>query len=575
MPDNNFVENARRGKIGEKFVIDHIKSLCASLMLNQEEHAGDYIEGGDLRTHMLRVGQEINSFLPDYVDMPELQEGTWYEVCGYTIGGVEVKTTWDFLAKTYDHEECTGTLPFALWSSSSREHPGWLLKMLHPERYTHPGETLNAVQPHALLYILAAYENVFASIAFENIPMLLNRLRGLANAANVDLDDSIPLGQQAQTWAPDNILISGNMWLIPLINLQDLATVTLIGEKPRIRPDIFFQNRSCTSHIQESRYDHLSRLAGNKHIPIEEEYRNSFTPSRNRKVFADISYNLSILDSFDETVYPTLAIYRRKKVFEHLRGLMLYMLAQESPVWPLQNKRFFLIGKLTLEDWCKGHGISGSTKSWQGSLIFLADCGLIKCFRPIGNNQEQGLETIYRNLTPVNGKYPTLRSVPRYTDDVLLHAEHIAKLYHEREIILSKMTKADVILCRGNDRANQLYLDGRGISEEEMYVRELYQRILIHRINENGYAEKDNVLKTVRQTMRREMGFQWIDPTHTLNEAERDEMDRQKKYWDAYSKIKERTRQLANDAGYEYHPIRNNNRTEFGLLETYSKWIIS
>ena len=178
MSDNNFVENVRRGTIGEKFVIDHISSLCASLMLNQEEHAGDYIEGGDLRTHMLRVGQEINSFLPDYVDMPELQEGTWYEVNGYTIGGVEVKTTWDFLAKTYDHEECTGTLPFALWSSGSREHPGCVLLTLRgrpvcqPLTLHHARYELGLPQIEPLCYNMAEW---LACTGYANWAPILQR----------------------------------------------------------------------------------------------------------------------------------------------------------------------------------------------------------------------------------------------------------------------------------------------------------------------------------------------------------------------------------------------------------------
>ena len=359
------------------------------------------------------------------------------------------------------------------------------------------GEVPTSVQPHTLLFILVAFENAFASIAFENIPAFLDRLRSLAREANVDIDDAIPFGEQAQNWSPENMLLVGNMWLVSLADVEDLARVTIIGNKPRVRPDIYMQDRSCTSYTQEKRYEHLHELAGGKHIPIEEEFRDCFVPSRKRQVFADINHNLYVLDSFEDEKYPTLAKCRRQRVFQHLIGIMQYMLAHEFPLYLGHSQRYFMIGKLQLEDWCKRHRIPGSTKSWQGSLVFLKDCGLIKCFRPIEQIFDQSIRRIYQNIVPVNGKYPTLQSVPRYNDEVLLHAEQIARIYYEKHIALAKLTNTDVIRCRGKRIADLLYLDGRKISEEEKYVNKLYKQTMIHFVNKNGYARKDEILDQV------------------------------------------------------------------------------
>ena len=108
---NNFVEDVRRGNVGERFVYAHLNDLCNSVMLNQNELPELRIEGADETAHRVILGAPIDNFLPDYVDMPGMQNGTFYDVEEYSIGGVEVKTSWDYLAKTYDRENESGTLP--------------------------------------------------------------------------------------------------------------------------------------------------------------------------------------------------------------------------------------------------------------------------------------------------------------------------------------------------------------------------------------------------------------------------------------------------------------------------------
>ena len=98
---------------------------------------------------------------------------------------------------------------------------------------------------------------------------------------------------------------------------------------------------------------------------------------------------------------------------------------------------------------------------------------------------------------------------------------------------------------------------------------------MVCRIQANGYAEKDEILEQVNEIMIRKQHFQCIICDHILNEKESNELNRQTPFWDAYKKMKERTAQLAADAGYTYHPIRNIDRERFHLPDTMTNWIIS
>ena len=575
MPYNSFLANVRRGRVGEEFVNTYLSELTDAIILNHEVHAGDYIEGADATAHRIQLGDQIDDFIPDYVDDPSVREGTAYDVAEWVSGGVEVKTTWGFLFRTYDQENPAGTLPFSLWSSFSRENAGWLLKLMHPERFSDSGEMPGAVQPHTLIFILAEYENAFASIAFCDIPALIDRLRSLAHDENVDLDDGIPFGTEAQDWLPANMIIAGNVWFVPLSRIEDLAKVTMIGEKPRIRPDIASKSRTCSARTQNLRYDHLLVLSAGRHIIIDERFRDVFTPSKQGQIYADIIYNLSVIESLDSGTYPTLSYYRKQRVFDHLRGIMLNMLAHEVPVWPEMNPRYFALGKIYLETWCKANGIAGSTMSWQGSLVFLKDCGLIKCFCPIGDTHSPAIDRILEILPPKHGKSITLRSVPRFTDEVLAHAEHVARMYRQQRITLAKLTKTDVIRCRGEEIAKQLYLDGRTISEVELYVYDLYMRVLLQNINRNGYALKNDIHRAVYMIIQRDQRFQRIDRDHLLSQEERDELTRQEPFLRAFIKMKNRCPQLSLEAGYSYHPVRKRDRVAFNLPENFHQWIIS
>ncbi|MBR3645453.1 MAG: hypothetical protein IKN54_03460, partial [Lachnospiraceae bacterium] len=355
---DNFVRNVERGNVGEEYVYEHIEQLAnTSLILNYRKKADEHVEGGDATAHFVTLGKEIEDFLPEYV-LPELGNGNAYEITTQTYGGLEVKTDWSFLFRSFDKEDPAGTLPFALWSDETRQHSGWVPRTFFPQKFYTEGEDITSVQPMCLLFVLAAYRNVYACVAFENYSALVDRVCSLASTAGYNIEN-LPCGDV--NWKPEGIILQKGVWYIPLSQLEDLATVTMIGEMPRIRPDIIAGEYRCTSRIQRQRYKHLHDLSGNRlSLQIEERFIDTFIPSDTMKVFAYIDNNLRIIEHIDNDRYPVLSHYSRQIVFKHLKGLMLNMLSRPYPIWPESNPTYFAVSNNYLEAWCKSQGIGGS-----------------------------------------------------------------------------------------------------------------------------------------------------------------------------------------------------------------------
>ena len=237
--------------VGEAFVAYHIQDLLSSATLDYTDTSEQHVEGGDATALRLQLGEQTEHFVPDYVDDPTLQGRPAQEITEMVAGGIEVKTTWNSLFSTlYPEEECV-SLPFGLWSNESRTQPGWLVRIMYLEAFHVPGQDITTVQPHTIVFLLAEYENVFASVVFKNSPELFDRLWTIARRDGFDLDH-LPLGEEANQYADHNPRIKNETWHVPLHQLQDLATVTMIADQPFIRPDIRIGSNSifpCLSTI--------------------------------------------------------------------------------------------------------------------------------------------------------------------------------------------------------------------------------------------------------------------------------------------------------------------------------------
>ena len=576
MPDRNFIQNIRRGNPGEEFVQRHLAEITNGIYYDLRDRTEEHVEGRDATGVRLQIGAPTENDIPDFVNIPGIHDVTVYAIDAIETGGIEVKTVWNFLFRTNDNEDPSGSIGFALWSDYSRTHYGWLMKILRPEAFYEPGQRMNAVRPLQLIYLLVEYEDAYACIAFKDVAALCERLRELAREHGFDLDN-VPLGEQAQNWAPEGTLIVENVWFPPLSELADLAFVTMIGSQPRLRGTIALGANKCSERIQNARYSYLASLADGKHMPPDTRFAGAFVPAAGHQIYADIDHNLRILDSIDPDRYPALAQYGSKRVFQHLRELMYCMLSFAAPSWPENRPRFFAISNSYFNRWLNDRHVSGSQSSIQGHFIFLKDCGLITSFRPIGDTQDRTVNAIMASIRNRRGvKNITLRSVPRYDDSVLKNADEIAALYLYAKAPLARLRKADVIHIRGLERANNLYLDGRVISNTLQYVENLYADAVADLVGEKGYATSEEVHKSVVANMFVDLGFVPLDPlSRELTEEEREQRELQSKYFDALRTIEARKRFYIERAGYAFHPLRNQDRLSFSIPDEITSWIIT
>ena len=225
--------NFKQGRAGEKYVRDHLNQLLVHGFVSySEDTAGDFVEGGDSRIIYKQFGDEVSA--EEYLLDGVINTGeTGRVITRQLIGGLEVKTISEYLFRDNDMDEPSGTLPFELWSNTERDKHGWLLALLYPElRLKQEDEQpVHAVQPVLFCFLLVSYLGPFACIMFEDFPALAERLKELALGKGFQLDpEHIPVGNEATDWQKDDPYIINNMWHIPFDNIQDLATVTMIGD---------------------------------------------------------------------------------------------------------------------------------------------------------------------------------------------------------------------------------------------------------------------------------------------------------------------------------------------------------
>ncbi len=383
MPRANTARNFIVGTTGESYVRRHIQQLLEhGFVTYTADTAGDYVEGGDNRVVYNRLGEEtdMDEFtLGGAIDI----QGTGHRLAERLVGGLEVKTIYNFTFRKNDNNEPSGTLPFEL---RNRNRYGWLLALLHPEMRLGPEEEeqpIHAVQPVLFCFLLISYLGPFACVMFEDFPALAQRLEELAAEKGFQLvpqsednPDGIPLAAEAETWRQDDPYIIDDCWHVPLDRLSDLATVTMIGQAPLVKRSIQLNDDNNYVRLQQSRYDYLLRCAGDRTIPEEIESRTDFYPKDSNRLFADILNNLDAINNLDEQNYPNL--YKALKTFgmrDHLNSILYNMYSHEMISEINGNQKWFLQRKKYLREWSKEQNIKGSTFSWQSHIMIRASKG--------------------------------------------------------------------------------------------------------------------------------------------------------------------------------------------------------
>lgn len=544
---NRFVQTKAFGGLGEQFVYDHFHELTnANLVLNNTITADKNIAGEDTTAYTAVFGDPDPDWLPDYVPMEG--DRTAYPIIAHQFGSNEVKTINNFLWRTNDNQDPAGTVGIELWEDPSRNSYGWAAKVFHPERFE------DAREPVTFTILLIAYGSVFASILFPDVKALYNRLVMLFHEDHLDdagyCFDSYPVGEDAATWQQGNPSVNGNIWMISLSRLEDLAEITMVGDMPRIRPTIVAGSRVCSKETQLKRYDHLVELSRGRQIPQDEKYRYRFCKDTAESVFINIDYALTLIENQFWKQYPDMDEATSKcTIFNTLRLILENMLEHEYPAYPLDYPQYFQIGREYYEKWRIRNEHSGSLTTFNGHMKILSFCGLIKQFFSYDSNPDQAMKYINRNKK--YGKGTTLYTVDFYSPEILQRAENVLVRLHKAHVLNGHITEQDFIRLFDKESANRHYYDNRDISSEEKRVAEIIKELMAQAIERSGYAIPEYVYQSAGRTVQ-EIVLETDDASKL-------------KYWKAYRKMKTRLSSLAGDAGYNVNRIKKVDRERYSI----------
>ena len=287
----------------------------------------------------------------------------------------------------------------------------------------------------------------------------------------------------------------------------------------------------------------------------------------------------------DPERYPNLCLLSRKtKVMIHLNCIMEHMLTYRCPVWPQNNRMYYLFSTAHLQEWSRvNKEIRSSNKTWQGHIVFLEIIGLIKTIRVTGHSPDRFLDSLYTRAQERNRANgwkkriisETLWTVPRYTTEVLSNADAMAKRYLDARINLSQMNKDDVIAISGQETANRIYHDQRVIGRETQIVHDCICRVIRAAVHEKGYATKAEINERLEATLADEQHFTFPDPDHQheWTTADLDEWEREKRYKHEIKKAILRLKYACSICDCVFGQATKEQQAEFGLPA--HSWIIA
>lgn len=277
MKNEKFNKLKRLGELGVQFFIERHNELLISPIQIKADLSDWNIEGFDL------AAERIELMPTSEIEEVMLNKSSYIgqALKPYLIyGGVEVKTLgWEQVIPRFGVDDCpNGTYGVPVWSATEDKENGWTgyTRDKHGNlwRWMEPSVDNRSSRPLILAHLLACDEynrvtaekdiRFFAAIIFEDMNALLERLTEFLGRFGININDwdSIPTGELARRLMVEGLYVQGNMIQIPLQDVLDLATVTMIGDDP-----ILYPTGRCSLDLQESRLEYLKKMARGRWIP--------------------------------------------------------------------------------------------------------------------------------------------------------------------------------------------------------------------------------------------------------------------------------------------------------------------
>lgn len=203
---------------------------------------------------------------------------------------------------------------------------------------------------------------------------------------------------------------------------------------------------------------------------------------------------LKAIEAAGGTEYPSLYkwLYTGWKHGYKLQTLIKKIAAIDNH----KNKNGKDYVSLSIRQIQKEHG-GGGLDTWQKYLKAFVSWGLLEQYKPHDGRGSIQAERNALKYARIQAKTFRLSGdhvnptrwyhLPEYTPALMLAAEEKARQY------IPSLTKADWIINAGQEEADRIFSDRRGISKKRTAVQEAIEAALVTCIHNNGYATDDKL----------------------------------------------------------------------------------
>lgn len=257
------------------------------------------------RMHGGKDGTVISMSIPENQELVKFTAGRYGDRYGFRVEPkrvvyeVKADDQRKFLMRDNNNFNAHGTIDIELYSNRNKKYKGWIYGYRHPAEYTKEVQARGCgttyFKPDILAYmlmtapILSPEEDEdpyarfgdeqcmpYAAIVFEDFKALYERLNKLAEQkfgwTLEKWDMPKATDPRWNEWEKRGDMMY-NMWYVPLDEVADLATVTMIGDTEKLKENLTYKPKVPIS-LQLERLEYLEKLAKGRHADIDSEYVN-------------------------------------------------------------------------------------------------------------------------------------------------------------------------------------------------------------------------------------------------------------------------------------------------------------
>lgn len=200
----------------------------------------------------------------------------------------------------------------------------------------------------------------------------------------------------------------------------------------------------------------------------------------------------------------------------------------------------------------------GSAQSWSEAIHYLAAIGLLMIIKPTSKTFASAMVKSWERANEKKQRSVLWYHIPEFTPQILSVAEERIEQIQAAGINRAGLHKGGLIKSIGQEEANHVFIDGRGIGKREIIAEAGIRKSIKKQIQEKGYAMKEKAVKDGAKALRRSF--------HS-------ELDLQEALWYTRQLWKNQSRYILKRLGCTYKRPTAKEKENFKLVG--NGWIIT